>query len=384
MSFTVFYAWQSDTNQAANRFFIRDALTRALRLLHDDAAVEESPRLDHDTKDVPGMPDVFSTILAKIDTCGIFVADLTPVATTANGMRVSNPNVLIELGYALAKIGDRRVIPVLNESHGSGGELPFDLARRRWPITYELADQARPTPDDERTLATSIGAALKIIIQRECLIGPDELARRRWHPVRQAVVAKLASVYSAVFNAVHHTMRRAYEAGPHDARETAQGLLRRAEKRIGRLREAVPMSVTGLSQDLQAEIALLVDDSDEVVRRLHFFSGIHDPSKLNHDFIGEPPFPQLERIEALIGRIRPGFPDVFADSQISDVPLLTCTELAEVWERAERSTGRMYRNPEHYRCRDGCIPYVIDLGHLRRIPTDSVPDGITVLVHYSL
>jgi hypothetical protein len=41
--FTIFYAWQSDTDQERNHYFIRDALKRAIKLLRADATVDESP-----------------------------------------------------------------------------------------------------------------------------------------------------------------------------------------------------------------------------------------------------------------------------------------------------------------------------------------------------
>jgi hypothetical protein len=44
---TVFYAWQNDTSPDCNRYFIRDALKKALAKLERDDAVEDCPRLDY-------------------------------------------------------------------------------------------------------------------------------------------------------------------------------------------------------------------------------------------------------------------------------------------------------------------------------------------------
>jgi hypothetical protein len=67
-----------------------------------DAAVEDSPRLDHDTKDVPGTPEIAGTIFKKIQESGAFIADLTFIGATdlRGGDRklLPNPNVLLELG----------------------------------------------------------------------------------------------------------------------------------------------------------------------------------------------------------------------------------------------------------------------------------------------
>jgi hypothetical protein len=57
MDFTIFYAWQSDRTQNTHRYVIRDAAKEAVRRIGRDASVEDSPRLDHDTKDVSGTPE---------------------------------------------------------------------------------------------------------------------------------------------------------------------------------------------------------------------------------------------------------------------------------------------------------------------------------------
>jgi hypothetical protein len=142
MSYTIFYAWQSDSDQKSNRFFIRDAIKAAVDTIVSDATLDEAPEIDHDTKDVSGTPDIFQAILEKIDTCGIFIADVTPVTTFTNEKgelkTVPNPNVMLETGYALAKIEDRRLLTVMNTAFGNPKEAPFDWSRRRFPIQYNL------------------------------------------------------------------------------------------------------------------------------------------------------------------------------------------------------------------------------------------------------
>jgi hypothetical protein len=103
---TAFYSWQSDTPSNFNRNFIERALEKALKRLHSDATLQlaERPKLDKDTKDIPGSPPIADTILRKIETCAAFVADLSFVGYSMEGMTnssgkprlFSNPNVLIE------------------------------------------------------------------------------------------------------------------------------------------------------------------------------------------------------------------------------------------------------------------------------------------------
>ncbi|MEQ1493981.1 MAG: hypothetical protein ABL932_25910, partial [Terricaulis sp.] len=124
-------------------YFVRDALQQACKEISAELDLEESerPEVDHDTKDVPGSPEIVTTILRKIEAAQAFVADLTPVAKTDAGKTCANPNVMIELGYAKHALSADRVVMVAN-SHwfkSFADDLPFDLRHRRGPVLYELA-----------------------------------------------------------------------------------------------------------------------------------------------------------------------------------------------------------------------------------------------------
>src|SRR6266849_3811395 len=107
MADTVFYSWQSDLQNSTNRGFIQTALEAATKTIRDDESIQVDPVLDRDTAGVPGSPDIFSTILGKIDQARVFVCDVSIINQGANkGTRLApNPNVLIELGYALKALG---------------------------------------------------------------------------------------------------------------------------------------------------------------------------------------------------------------------------------------------------------------------------------------
>lgn len=47
-----------------------------------------------------------------------------------------SPNVLVELGYAIARLGWDRIILVMNIEFGPAERLPFDLRSRRFPTTF--------------------------------------------------------------------------------------------------------------------------------------------------------------------------------------------------------------------------------------------------------
>lgn len=137
----VFWSWQNDYQPKTNRQFIRTALDDAVKQAGEELGLEsaERPELDHDTKNTPGMAEITSTILKKIGESAVFVADLTPIGESHQGKALPNPNVLIELGWALKSLGPDRIIAVMNTESGyTPDDLPFDIRHRR-AMTYALA-----------------------------------------------------------------------------------------------------------------------------------------------------------------------------------------------------------------------------------------------------
>lgn len=148
MSDTVFFSWQSDRPTSEGRNFIERALEIAVKSISRDIELQQALRdgleVDKDTKNVPGSPKIFETILEKIERATVFVPDFTFVANRPNGDPTPNPNVLIEYGYALKCKSNRQFMPVMNTAYGEPKRenMPFDLIEHRNPITYELHEGA--------------------------------------------------------------------------------------------------------------------------------------------------------------------------------------------------------------------------------------------------
>lgn len=170
--FVVFYAWQSDRASSGTRYFIQEALAAAAEQINSDPDASYRVRIDQDTQGVPGLCDIPATILAKIDACDGFVCDLTYIATT-EAERVgddefkprfcSNPNVLFELGYAFQLLGDRRMICVMNRHYGPAAEQIFDLAHRRFPITYAWPNTDASKKTVKAELVKQLVAAIQLL-----------------------------------------------------------------------------------------------------------------------------------------------------------------------------------------------------------------------------
>lgn len=173
MTIKVFYSWQSDTHAKYNRYFQLDCLKAAIKKVNQEFDLKESMREDHDTKGVSGSPDIATTILSKIESSDIFIGDITFVSFSESDRALSNPNVLIELGYAMHALGDERVINVINTSFGEAkGNIPFDLAHKRWPISYELSDKNISNKAEvKKKLIDSFVSALKPYAKQPKAVG---------------------------------------------------------------------------------------------------------------------------------------------------------------------------------------------------------------------
>jgi hypothetical protein len=125
----IFYSWQSDTDQKINRYFIQDALLKIAKNFEKENIFKIE--IDQATRDEPGSPDISATIFRKIDECTIFVADISFINEVDSKRRTPNPNVLIELGYAIKKHGYEKAILVFNNKFGKVEELPFDIRHHR-------------------------------------------------------------------------------------------------------------------------------------------------------------------------------------------------------------------------------------------------------------
>jgi hypothetical protein len=166
MVISVFYSWQSEHPESANRYFIRDALKDAMRVIQREYGLEERPEIDHDTKGTPGLPDIVPTIFSKIEVSSAFIADVSFTSQSPKGRLCANANVLIELGFALHSLGDERLILIMNDVFGSPkDQMPFNLAARRWPITFTLPLDAHKETRKRVSsdLSSKLANALKVM-----------------------------------------------------------------------------------------------------------------------------------------------------------------------------------------------------------------------------
>jgi hypothetical protein len=150
---SVFYSWQSDKDSD------RKLIWKALRKLENEFKNKERKiQIESDMRGTSGSQDIPNTLFKKISEADLFICDVNLVGLSIYREGATpNPNVLIELGYAAAKLGWDRIILIMNTKHNKIEELPFDI-RHRSVLWYDT--------DPEKELFSKLKIFVKAIIEK--------------------------------------------------------------------------------------------------------------------------------------------------------------------------------------------------------------------------
>jgi hypothetical protein len=163
IQFSIFYSWQSDLHDSSNRKIIRQSLRNAANSIEElttDLIIE----VDEATRNTSGSPNIPLTILSKIKTADLFVCDVTTVnSSSADIRKMPNPNVVFELGYAVATLGWERIILLFNTKFGEfPDDLPFDFDRHR---ASPYSADVKPSKNEKENLNSLLKTAIEAVIK---------------------------------------------------------------------------------------------------------------------------------------------------------------------------------------------------------------------------
>ena len=126
----IFFSWQSDLDSKTHRNFIEKCIKKSIKSINKNEDLRIYVEYDRDTLGLLGTPDISSSIFEKISKCTLFVADISNI--TSNSQRsIPNPNVLIELGFAINVLGWEKIICFFDINTGKIENLPFDIRQKR-------------------------------------------------------------------------------------------------------------------------------------------------------------------------------------------------------------------------------------------------------------
>lgn len=308
---TIFYSWQRDLPNKTNRGLIEKALDQAVKRLRGDpeiqAAAREDLRVDRDTRGVPGSPDIAATILRKIDEADACVFDVSIairapdpglLSAFVNWLRrrppprrqrpSPNPNVLVELGYALKSKGEDKVIMVFNTAFGNVEELPFDLRMKR-ALCYS-ARESDEAADSRGQLVSQLQSALQEVYLRS--------EDHRFSPEEHRF-------YLSVFNAARSFLDDAEELQARQLSPFLDQFEASCEQIAGHLRELSADDVADSTPDLRTKMATAADALDGIARWEHVLG---DGAKFREAVLAT-----AEKIEPLIEPCVPALRIRFAE-----------------------------------------------------------------------
>lgn len=161
-TFTLFYSWQSDIKNNSIHNCIEKAIKEVKKKFTKEINLEIN--IDRDTRNTSGSPAISDTIFNKIDITDIFICDITLVNSNwlskiLKHRITPNPNVLIELGYAVNQVGWERVICINDLNYSKPEELPFDI-RGHKVISFNSSQS-----DYKDILKTQLIASVSAIIK---------------------------------------------------------------------------------------------------------------------------------------------------------------------------------------------------------------------------
>jgi hypothetical protein len=269
----VFYSWQSDLPNSTNRGLIQSALEIAAEAIAGDDKVAVEPVIDRDTEGVAGSPEIASTIFAKIDTSDIVVADVSIVSDSSAKRQAPNPNVMIEVGFALKALNFERVVLVFNSAFGTIESLPFDLRMRRLVVyNAELEEKDRATA--RKDLARKLEAALRSALSKV----PTSSGDAAPPPAIEAIENQRPNRLLPVRTELANILKQLDEFQPKKIRDggTAEELL-----------QAIPQTQTSVTRFSQmAEVAAVMGDATIAEELYNWFGLILERYTLPRGFSG--------------------------------------------------------------------------------------------------
>lgn len=107
----------------------------AVEQLGKELEEADRPELDSDTQGRFSSEEIMDTIFKKIDEASVFIADATPI-TEANGKLIPNPNVMVEIGYALKVMKpDTKLFVYTSDDPKAPDKMPFDIrGKKLFPV----------------------------------------------------------------------------------------------------------------------------------------------------------------------------------------------------------------------------------------------------------
>ncbi len=174
--FHVYYVWQSDYRES--RYAIKDAIDDLVKEVNRGWQPVRPLVIEPETAPGDGAVRIDQRLLDRIQRARLVIADFTPIGEFCD-VRCPNPNVLVEVGYALASKAPAEVILVECERPELDASLsfPFDIDKVRRIRVGTVDGSTRSETKD--VLRTRLGDELEALLIRVGWTRADVVAKAR-------------------------------------------------------------------------------------------------------------------------------------------------------------------------------------------------------------
>lgn len=195
--------------------------------------------------------------------------------------RTTNPNVLVELGYAVAKLSSERIVLVLNTAFGEPEELPFDLKMNR-VLTYQMQESDQNRAIVRKALERSLEDALRTIfaqIDKRLDVTQEERQRLR------TLLSQEIAYNIQYLSDIHTSVQREQTKYEETFRQDSSGGSHSEGNPLSALKQFHPNALTWVAWESQLRLAPTVLSKEELDAVFAFYGKLKGVAAAQEDFL---------------------------------------------------------------------------------------------------
>jgi len=205
---------------------------------------------------------------------------------------------------------------------------------------------------------------------------------KKWRPAKAVLSKQLLKTYfigsEASYYVVAPFLILPKSPSPIPLERIALELLQKYSRQLERCHTALEVSNVALDAEEMSLVSEFLESADLLNGRLKFLNSMLMPQNKQVDFICDSPIPFLQKMEIVASHFRKLFPEQWYDFNVVPQNPKHIDELNNAYEKARFPASNLFLTPDSFVYREGRVPCVPDIDHLRRIPTGNVPVGLTI------
>lgn len=203
---------------------------------------------------------------------------------------------------------------------------------------------------------------------------------KRWGPVRKMVAEQLIETNSSALHTANQIAKLVFCPIDYPSFDVCKIYLQKYRNHLNRLRYLVDLNAMALGSELMPSAVLFVEGAESLIKKLIFFSEIHNPNRKKMDIVGVSPFEEIEGLEDAVDQFKNKCPGILRTQKENPVKDPSRADIWATWEMATNNCRRLFLDPTAYEFKAQVVPYVYDLPSLRLLNMPPSADGARVEV----